>query len=162
MRRLLLWGMASIALIVAIFLIYLFSTTEGMNLQSKDAFVKELENRGYSIEHTTKVAEDKWDFDVPRQTVATDRAIFSIYEFSSEEDAIKAASYISPSGSSIRKPKQSIFISWSGLPHYYCGGKLIVLYVGRSPKILYDMRNIMGKQTAGAKWYEVLLSNKGK
>lgn len=156
------WVLAILALTATILMIFLVVTYKGMDLKSKEDFIQELNKRGYIVQRIEQIKDDNKEFGVPRQFIVTEKAVFDVYEFSNAEEAKNAVSYISPSGSSIKTPKWNFYISWGNHPHYYSSGNFIVLYVGRDPKVLLDMRSLMGKQIAGAKWYEVLLSRRGR
>lgn len=162
MKRVLKGLLSIIVVIAAVSAVFLMLTKDGKGLSDKTALIEELESRSYRLQEVKQAAGDKQDFGVSRQIIITDKAYFTVYEFNSEEEAKLNASYISSSGSSIKTPKMSRYINWANHPHFYQSGKLIVLYVGRDVKVLYDLRIIMGRQTAGAKWYEMLLSRRGK
>ncbi|MDF2521046.1 MAG: hypothetical protein K0R84_1674 [Clostridia bacterium] len=162
MKRFLKRLLLAIAVIAAVFAVFLMLTRDDKGLKDKASLIEELESRSYRLKEVKQAAEDKQAFGVPRQSIVTDKAVFTVYEFNSEEEAKLNASYISPGGSSIKTPNMSWYITWANHPHYYQSGKMIVLYVGRDAKVLYDLRIIMGKQNAGAKWYEILLSRRGK
>ncbi|MGB7606213.1 MAG: hypothetical protein WBL93_12150 [Lutisporaceae bacterium] len=162
MKKVMKWVFVIIILVALAFSIFLVITQKGKDLLNKDAFIQELNVRGYKLQEVKMIAEDNRDFGVSRQYILTDRATFNVYEFSSPDVAKLAASNISASGSSIKTSNMVMYISWSDHPHYYCSGNLIVLYCGRDSKVLFNMRSIMGKQTAGAKWYEIIFSRGGR
>lgn len=164
MRKFILWLLTAIGVLAVALIVFMVNTANGKSMQDTSEFAKFLDAKGYEVtQQTRQVALDKWGFGFgqPAQYVSTDKVVFTVYEFNSRDEAKAAAECISTSGNSIRTPKHSAYISWAGHPHYYCSGNLIVLYVGSNPKVLFDMRTIMGKQTAGSKWYEILLARRG-
>jgi hypothetical protein len=68
-----------------------------------------------------------------------------VFEYEDEAAAETDASQISEDGSSIG----TSMISWMASPHFYRGGKLIVLYVGDNTEITSLLESLLGPQFAG-------------
>lgn len=72
-----------------------------------------------------------------------------VYVFESTPEARSAAGGISPDGSSIRADGRATQITWVDVPHFFNGGRLIVLYVGRDTGVLALLVGVLGPQIAG-------------
>jgi len=68
-----------------------------------------------------------------------------VLEYAYPEQAETAARLIDPHGSRIG----SVFVEWTGQPHFYRKGRLIVLYVGVNPKMLRRLSGALGPPVAG-------------
>ncbi|MCM0648884.1 hypothetical protein NBE98_10900 [Clostridium swellfunianum] len=163
-KRSVLW-IAIILLGTVAWLDFLFH--KGKDLQNTDEFVKELKSRNYILESIEDVPKDKvsW-FSGNQKMIKSSNMELSVFEFSSEEEAINEANRVSKDGFKInassnveRNTKNGeavylvTYLSWGDNPHFYRSGKLIVLYCGTSLKLQYDLNKILGKQFAGFKWY---------
>ncbi len=76
------------------------------------------------------------------------------FEFGSAEDADAAAEGVSATGSSIVTTMadgsgSASMITWVAPPHFYNGGKLIVMYVGCDSDVIDTLQETMGSQFAG-------------
>jgi len=71
------------------------------------------------------------------------------YVFESAPEARRAAAGISPDGSSIREDGRATHIEWVDAPHFFSGGRLVVLYVGHDPGVLALLVGVLGPQIAG-------------
>lgn len=162
-KSLLLW--IAIIIVIAAGLAFIFN--KGKNLKSADEFVKELKAKKYTIESVEAVPKAKisW-FSGSQKVIKCSNTELSVFEFSSEEEAIREANKVSKDGFQIKSPVRSVvntqndgavplvtYVSWSDNPHFYRSGKLIVLYCGTNLKVQYDLKLILGSQFAGFKWY---------
>ena len=68
-----------------------------------------------------------------------------VFEFASSEEADNVAATISADGSSIG----TSMVGWLAPPHFYKGGKLIVIYVGSDGDVIDVLQEAMGSQFAG-------------
>jgi PBP1b-binding outer membrane lipoprotein LpoB len=82
-------------------------------------------------------------------TIDINDEMITIYEFTSEEDALKSKENVDSGGLQIKSDNLSINISWASAPHFYQRNKLIVLYVGESTPLKDCIQKIMGPQFAG-------------
>lgn len=157
--------LAILLLVFALVITQLLLLVNQSNLAITDvhSFTLELNKRGYKIE---SIGDTKshlpQEFSVSPNYIKTDKASFCLYVFLSEEEALKARASVSEDGSSIKGQKMRYYINWAGHPHFYQKGNILVEYVGRNPKVLYDMHNMMGRQFAGAKLYELPFKRGGK
>lgn len=68
-----------------------------------------------------------------------------VYEFGNMESIEKELTKISSDGTQVGKNP----LKWSGPPHFYKQGKIIVLYVGSNGGVLSMLDETLGKQFAG-------------
>lgn len=73
----------------------------------------------------------------------------SVYVYRNNELAQKDASYVDGGGCSYSKPGKDVHVSWVGLPHFFLGDNMIVLYVGDNAGLLATLESIYGAQFAG-------------
>ncbi len=71
------------------------------------------------------------------------------YVYESAQEARRAAAGISPDGSSIREDGRATHIEWVDAPHFFSGGRLVVLYVGHDSGVLALLVGVLGPQIAG-------------
>jgi hypothetical protein len=140
---------------------------KGKDLKNTDEFVKELKSRNCTIESIEDVSKDKMSwFSGNQKMIKSSNIELSVFEFSSEEEALDEASKISKDGFKIETPSNAagntqnggtaplaVYIGWGDNPHFYRSGNLIVLYCGTNLKVQYDLNRILGSQFAGFKWY---------
>ncbi|HET6671434.1 MAG TPA: hypothetical protein VFH15_14500 [Pyrinomonadaceae bacterium] len=69
-----------------------------------------------------------------------------VFEYAHLERAEKEATLVSADGMTIGGSKPF----WMAPPHFFKGGRLIVIYVGNEPAILKLLHAALGKQFAGA------------
>ncbi|MBU5593457.1 hypothetical protein KQI89_17085 [Clostridium sp. MSJ-4] len=132
----------------------------GKNISNSEEFIKELELKGYKVESNVYKEEEyevingkKYgSYKTGHRKVTISGKTLTIYEFESEDIAKKKAKSIPSDGSVVI----SQYIGMLGNPHVYRKGKIIVLYEGRNPKMLWDLRLILGMQIAGMKWYDII------
>jgi beta-lactamase regulating signal transducer with metallopeptidase domain len=154
--------------VVTILLIVMVGLTDGLhngkNLKTADDLVKELKSRKYTIESVEDVLDRRarW-FSGNQKFIKASNAELAVFEFNNEQEAINEASKVSKDGFSITAPSNEdrygntpyyvAYLSWGDNPHFYRSGNLIVIYSGANLKVQYDLKNILGSQFAGYKWY---------
>lgn len=82
-------------------------------------------------------------------TIDINGTLITVYEFASEEDAVRSKENVDSAGFQITSNNLSINISWASVPHFYQKHNLIVLYVGQSTTLKDCFQKIMGPQFAG-------------
>ncbi len=70
-----------------------------------------------------------------------------VFELDDEAHARAHAARIAPDASHVGTTR----ISWSGPPHFYRGGRTIVLYVGDHPAVLRHLAGVLGEPIAAGK-----------
>lgn len=68
-----------------------------------------------------------------------------VFEYAKAAAAEREARLVDPSGSSVG----TSMMSWMGPPHFYKGGRLIVLYVGGNQDVIKALESALGPQFAG-------------
>lgn len=68
-----------------------------------------------------------------------------VFQYATAAAADAEARPISPDGMAVGTRK----IHWIGSPHFFKGGKLLVVYVGDSDKVLRSLEAVLGRQFAG-------------
>jgi len=68
-----------------------------------------------------------------------------VFQYASTAAADAEATPISRDGRAVGTRK----IHWIGSPHFFKKGKLLVLYVGDSDKVLGSLEAVLGQQLAG-------------
>ncbi|MBS3957494.1 MAG: hypothetical protein KGZ40_08220 [Clostridiales bacterium] len=88
-----------------------------------------------------------------------DEVSIDFFEFESPDEASKAASKVSPDGSTV--PTDSgdgiAMVQWVGMPHFFMRGDLIVMYIEKQVEdsaaldsdVLAPLRQLMGDEFAG-------------
>ncbi|MDP9300335.1 MAG: hypothetical protein M3P43_05495, partial [Actinomycetota bacterium] len=89
-------------------------------------------------------------FSVPGQTVFIDGVQVSTYEYPSSGTLDEERSAISRDGYSVPTGTGGVaMVEWVATPHFYAGGKLLVLYVGEKQHTLEALDLLLGPQFAG-------------
>ncbi len=89
-------------------------------------------------------------FLVPAQTVLIDGVQVSTYEYPTEATLDEERAAISRDGYSLpTKTGGLAMVEWVVPPHFYSGGKLLVLYVGDKQRTLEALDLLLGPQFAG-------------
>lgn len=68
-----------------------------------------------------------------------------VYEYRDAAAAQSEAAAVSPDGSSVGKSSTM----WIAPPHFFCGGRVIALYLGTNPEIRRQLEQLLGSQFAG-------------
>lgn len=84
-------------------------------------------------------------FSAEVQVVKVNEADLQVFEFENAEAMEKEASQVAPDGGSIG----TSMAYWTGVPHFYKSGRIIVLYVGGDQSVLGLLNKIIGSQFAG-------------
>jgi hypothetical protein len=84
-------------------------------------------------------------FEPEGKVVSIDGQDVQVFEFAGEEEVDAAVQSISQDGSSIG----TSMVTWVAAPHFYKGGRLIVLYVGEDGGVIEVLDQVLGPQFAG-------------
>jgi len=84
-------------------------------------------------------------FSVTGQVIALNGEQVQVYEYANDDDAGAEASRISPDGGTVG----NAMVDWTSAPHFYKGGKLLVLYVGTNTSVMHLLETRLGPQFAG-------------
>ena len=68
-----------------------------------------------------------------------------VFEYAKASAAGREAGLVDPSGSGVGTSQ----VTWTGPPHFYKGGRLIVLYVGSNRSVIKALEGALGPQFAG-------------
>ena len=124
-----------------------------------DELIHSLTSKGYKITDIREIKRPKeisiLTMPEVERELSIDNLHLSILIFSNEETAKAALNSISEDGSKIGHA----YISWVTHPHIYQNGKMIVIYAGDSLKMQWELKNILGRQDRGSKWWEKPLSS---
>lgn len=107
------------------------------------SLVDKLKSTGVSVEIGESVSQP---FFTPQgQVIKLSGEDIQVFEYMSEEEAIKESMQVSTDGSSVG----TTMISWIDTPHFYQTGKIIILYVGNNPEMIEILSEVLGPQFAG-------------
>lgn len=112
------------------------------NELTTSSLVASLRGAGLTLEDAGMVEQPF--FTVPAH-VYTVEGDLQIYEFRSAADAESAAAQVAPNGMTIGTSQ----VSWMAAPHFFRKDRLVVNYLGSSPKVLTELQRILGAQFAG-------------
>ena len=108
-----------------------------------DSFLANLKSTRISVETGERVSQP---FFIPHgQVIKLNGEDVQVFEYVSEEEAIKEAMQVSADGSSVG----TSMITWIDTPHFYQSGKIVVLYVGNTPEMIETLLEVLGPQFAG-------------
>ena len=110
-----------------------------------DALVEALKAKGLSVVRAGGVTQPFFSVEGRALNVAGENV--QVFQYRTAAAAAKEAGRISPDGSGTG----TSMVTWVGTPHFFRGGKLIVLYVGDDSKVLEALRSSLGTQFAGGK-----------
>lgn len=108
------------------------------------SFIDMLRSMGIVVTPNGEVNQEF--FSLPGNSILVDGVQVQVFEFGTEEEAIRAAEDINPDGSGTK----TMMITWIEPPHFYRKGKIIVLYLGTDAKMLSLLESALGKQFAGS------------
>jgi hypothetical protein len=108
-----------------------------------ETLVEALKARGLSVERAGEVSQPF--FSVEGRALTVNGENVQVFQYRTAEIAAKEAGQVSPDGSGTG----TSMVTWVGTPHFFRGGRLIVLYVGDNPKVLEGLRAALGAQFAG-------------
>jgi hypothetical protein len=84
-------------------------------------------------------------FSVRGRAIAVRGEQVQVFEYANAAAAEREAKLVDPSGSSVG----TSMMSWTGPPHFYKGGRLVVLYVGGNQDVIRALESALGPQFAG-------------
>ena len=116
---------------------------EGVPVGSFDEFVAAARSAGATAESAGTVSQVF--FEPEGKVVSIDGQDVQVFEFAGEEEVDAAVQSISQDGSSIG----TSMVTWVAAPHFYKGGRLIVLYVGEDGGVIEVLDQVLGPQFAG-------------
>ncbi len=67
-----------------------------------------------------------------------------VFEFAGTVTTEAVESVISPDGTTVNGQ----VIDWPATPHFFANGRVIVLYLGDNPQVIFGLQDIMGPQVA--------------
>lgn len=112
-----------------------------------EQFQNEMKARNYNYE----IKDVPQDFlPATRKRMIIGNKAIDIYLFSSNKNMENEARHIDSGGCEYDNGSKAINVSWVSYPHFYKKGNIIVQYIGEDKKIMSDLKNILGKQFAGA------------
>jgi hypothetical protein len=111
-----------------------------------DSFTQALEAAGFEVSVGDRVNHTL--FAPPRQAVLIDGVDVGTYEYSTDEALDEVRSSVSPGGDSLTTPDgATTVVNW--VPHFFSGGRLLVLYLGHNQRTLDALELVLGPQFAG-------------
>ena len=108
-----------------------------------DGLIDALRQAGLHVEDAGVVEQPF--FPVPARVFVVDGDDLQLYEFAEVANAEAAAAQVGPGGSTIGTSS----MTWLAPPHFFRKGRLIVNYLGSSPRTLDELRRLLGPQFAG-------------
>jgi hypothetical protein len=84
-------------------------------------------------------------FSVPGKVIKVLGEAVQIYQYAHETETEAQAAQVSPSGSTAG----TSMMHWTGPPHFYKRGRLLVLYIGDNHQVLKALEDVLGQQFAG-------------
>jgi len=110
---------------------------------SANVITESLRGAGLVVDDAGHVKQPFWT--VPAHVFGADGGDLQIYEFTTARAARDAAAQVSPTGGSIG----ATMMTWMAAPHFFQRDRVIVNYVGSSPRVLAELQKLMGTQFAG-------------
>ena len=107
------------------------------------SLVDHLRAAGATVMPTGTVTQPFFSVTGPVITVNGEQV--QVYEYPNDDGASADAARISPDGGSVG----NTMVDWIAPPHFYRGGRLIVLYVGTNTPVMRILETILGPQFAG-------------
>jgi hypothetical protein len=149
------------ALIVSmVVLALLLLTTTACNQSSSydtENLLDDLRSTGLEVEITDEQTDTHWI--APGRLILINGEELYVHELPGADAADEKASYISRDGYSIEQPIRDkdrwvkVIVrneyDWTGEPHFYKQGRIIVIYVGETPETLRTLESLLGEQFAG-------------
>lgn len=114
--------------------------------------ISALTSRGYMV---SEVRENnllkRFTISEMEKTLAINNKFsINVIVFSDTKTAAGALDLISENGNRI----EHRYSHYAHRPHIYQSGEIIVMYVGNNLKMQWDLKNILGRQVKGSKWWE--------
>ncbi|MEO7971657.1 MAG: hypothetical protein ABI698_10190 [bacterium] len=107
--------------------------------------VKRLRSSGASAKVTAELVRQPF-FSVSGRIINVNGESVQVFKFANAAAAEAQAKGVAPDGMTIGTSKPS----WMAPPHFFKGGKLIVLYVGANESVLKVLEASLGTQFAGS------------
>ena len=108
-----------------------------------------LEERGLRIETDEPVQEAFFNAEQVRRLVVSGGSLsgpaeLQVFEYADPATRAEDASQVTPDGN-----LQTVMIEWIAPPHFFCGERLIVIYLGDDPAAIGLLTELFGPQFAG-------------
>ena len=110
---------------------------------SAEQLAIELKAAGLKVERKGSVRQPF--FPVPAKVLAIGADEMEVFEFASVQDAEKAASMVSPDGSTVGTSA----MHWIAPPHFYRRDRTILIHLGGTAKVRSVLERIAGAAFAG-------------
>jgi hypothetical protein len=119
------------------------SNASRQNLMDYVGLLDKLRAKGLKAERGDEIAQPF--FSVKGKTISADGESLQVFEYANESDAEAQAKLVDLRGDSVG----TTMVNWVDDPHFYRGGKLIVLYVGTNQDVIKALEDVLGPQFAG-------------
>ena len=119
------------------------ATTNQKQLATYEDLYSALAQQGLAVEYDGSVRQPF--FSITGDIFRANGQELQVFLYPDEMSAAFEASGITPDGSGTA----SIKVTWTGKPHFYMSGAMVLLYVGGDAKILSALDAIFGRQFAG-------------
>ena len=138
-------------LLITVVLLTIFTTACGAGPETLDSaspdsvqgLAAALQQQGLEVQIGEQISQPF--FSVPATLLNTAETSIQVYEYSDASAAQAESDQVAPDGSSVGTSMPF----WVGDPHFFKGGKLIVLYLGDDADILSALESVLGEQFAG-------------
>ncbi len=108
-----------------------------------NSLIAKLQTQGYTVQDSGDL--DQPFFSVHGTVLTLKQDDLQIFEYAFSAAMQSEAQLVDPGGSSIG----TTMVTWIETPHFFKGGRIIVIYLGDDDAILGDLQNIFGAQFAG-------------
>jgi len=112
-------------------------------IQDLEGLIAAFQAAGMTVEPGEPI--DQPFFTVQGQTLKVNGGEVQVYVYDSAQTMEADATQISADGSSIG----TSMVDWTGTPHFFKTGNILVLYLGDDQSILGLLQNLLGSQFAG-------------
>lgn len=133
------------------------ATSSAVRVTDVDSFIEALDAARFDVREgqVKDLGFPAWP---PGREVCIDGVRVTAYEFANEAEAGDVRSAITPDGFGIPTGGEALaHVDWIGPPHFFAGGRLIVLYIAYWPHDRQDERStlgalelVLGRQFAGS------------
>lgn len=107
------------------------------------SLVASLKATGVTVEPGDEVEQPF--FSVTGRTIKVNGQDVQVFEYPDTASADAEAAQVSPDGSAVG----TTMMTWTAPPHFYKGGRVIVLYVGTDASVIAALKAALGAQFAG-------------
>ena len=115
----------------------------GAAVRTLASFVEVLEERGVEVEREGEV--DQPFFSPPGIMLSVDGEDVQVFEYDSEAARQEVSNAISTDGAAIGTSQ----VHWIGTPHFWAGGRILVLYLGGEETVVEHLSAVLGPPIAG-------------